>query len=152
MANIVHRVGFKAPIAKVYSALSTIEGLAGWWTSETSGDSSVGQTIDFRFRNLNGDLLGEMKMEVVSLETNKKVKWLCKTGPEEWIGTDLTFDLSQEGEYTILLFGHNNWREVVEFTAHCSTKWAIFLMSLKELVEVGKGKPSPQDTKIDNWN
>ena len=25
-------------------------------------------------------------------------------------------------------------------------------MSLKSLVETGKGKPSPNDTKIDNWN
>jgi hypothetical protein len=35
---------------------------------------------------------------------------------------------------------------------HCSTKWAIFLMSLKSLVEIGKGAPSPDDVKIDNWN
>jgi hypothetical protein len=25
-------------------------------------------------------------------------------------------------------------------------------LSLKQLVETGKGKPSPQDIKIDNWN
>ena len=35
---------------------------------------------------------------------------------------------------------------------HCSTKWAIFLMSLKALVETGKGAPNPDDVKIDNWN
>ena len=28
MVDIVHRVGIKAPIAKVYATLSTIEGLA----------------------------------------------------------------------------------------------------------------------------
>jgi hypothetical protein len=31
-------------------------------------------------------------------------------------------------------------------------KWATFLLSLKELVETGHGKPSPHDLKIDNWN
>jgi hypothetical protein len=31
-------------------------------------------------------------------------------------------------------------------------KWAMFLMSLRELVETGKGKPAPGDVKIDNWN
>ena len=36
--------------------------------------------------------------------------------------------------------------------AHCSMKWATFLLSLKELVETGRGKPSPEDLKIDNWN
>ena len=35
---------------------------------------------------------------------------------------------------------------------HCSTKWAIFLMSLKSLVETGTGAAFPNDTKIDNWN
>ena len=29
---------------------------------------------------------------------------------------------------------------------HCSTKWAIFLMSVKSLVETGKGAPFPNDT------
>ena len=38
-----------------------------------------------------------------------------------------------------LLFKHEGWREPVEFMHHCSTKWAIFLMSLKSLVETGKG-------------
>ena len=53
---------------------------------------------------------------------------------------------------TIVNFGHRNWKEPVEFMAHCSMKWAVFLMSLQELVETGKGKPSPDDIKIDNWN
>ena len=35
---------------------------------------------------------------------------------------------------------------------HCSMKWATFLLSLKELAETGKGRPSPEDLKIDNWN
>jgi hypothetical protein len=31
---------------------------------------------------------------------------------------------------------------------HCSTKWAIYLMSLKSLVETGKGTPNPNDPHI----
>ena len=53
---------------------------------------------------------------------------------------------------TVIVFGHRNWREAVEFMAHCSMKWATFLLSLRELVETGRGKPSPDDLKIDNWN
>jgi hypothetical protein len=60
--------------------------------------------------------------------------------------------MTQDGHYTIVLFGHKSWREAVEFTAHCSMKWATFLLSLKDLVETGKGKPAPNDIKIDNWN
>ena len=91
-------------------------------------------------------------MEVVSLDPNKNVHWRVTAGPEEWVRTDVIFNLSQEGEYTIVLFGHKNWRAANEFMSHCSTKWATFLLSLKELVETGTGKPSPNDIKIDNWN
>jgi hypothetical protein len=36
--------------------------------------------------------------------------------------------------------------------SHCSTKWATFLMSLKQLVETGAGAPHPQDVRISNWH
>lgn len=91
-------------------------------------------------------------MKVIVLDLDKKVQWRVTAGPEEWVGTDVVFDLSQEGDDTIVLFGHKNWQEVNDFTSHCSTKWATFLLSLRELVESGKGKPSPDDLKIDNWN
>jgi hypothetical protein len=35
---------------------------------------------------------------------------------------------------------------------HCSTKWAIYLMSLKSVLETGKGAPAPRDVKIDSWD
>ena len=152
MAEIIHRVGIQASPDKVFRALSTIEGLAGWWTENTRGVSDVGKTIVFQFRDPNGEIKGEFEMEVLKQEPFKRVQWKCEKGPAEWIGTDITFDLKQENEFTIVLFGHRRWKESVEFTAHCSTKWAVFLMSLKELIETGTGKPAPRDIKIDNWN
>ncbi len=80
------------------------------------------------------------------------VQWLLESGPAEWIGTEVTFGLKQEGEYSIVNFSHSKWREAVEFTAHCSMKWATFLLSLKQFLEHGSGLPSPNDVKIDNWN
>lgn len=91
-------------------------------------------------------------MEVQELNAPKDVRWRCVEGPDEWIGTDITFQLSEQDNQTIVLFGHRNWREVVEGMYHCSMKWATFLLSLREYVETGKGKPSPDDLKIDNWN
>lgn len=152
MADIIHRIGIKAPVAKVYEAVATVKGVAGWWTKETTGDAKVGGKMDFRFLTLEGKEIGAMGMEVTVLEPNKRVQWRVKSGPDEWIGTEISFDLAQEGDYTILLFGHKKWREAVEFMAHCSMKWAVFLLSLRELVETGQGRPSPVDLKIDNWN
>ncbi len=152
MADITHRIGIKAPAAKVYAALATVDGVAGWWTKDTTGSSQSGGSVDVRFLSPLGKEIGSMRYEVKELVPDKRVHWRFTSGPQEWIGTDVTFDLSQDGEYTIVLFGHRNWRELVEFTAHCSMKWAIFMLSLRELIETGKGKPSPVDVKIDNWN
>ncbi len=152
MVDIVHRVGIQASPEKVFRALSTIEGLARWWTENTRGVSDVGETIVFQFHAPDGEIKGGFELEVLKQEPFKKVQWKCEKGPEEWIGTEITFDLKQENDFTIVLFGHRNWRESVEFTAHCSTKWAVFLMSLKELIETGTGKPAPRDIQIDNWN
>ena len=152
MVDIIHRIGIKAPASQVYKAISTLEGLASWWTDEVRGDEKVGGKIEFTFRAESGDIKGQMLMEVQDLTPQKNVRWRCVEGPDEWIGTDITFDLSQQDDQVIIIFGHRNWREAIEFTAHCSMKWAVFLLSLREYVETGKGKPSPGDLKIDNWN
>jgi uncharacterized protein YndB with AHSA1/START domain len=152
MVDIVHRIGIKGSIAKVYNALATVEGIAAWWTRETRGSSQLGSSIDVRFLTPEGQEKGRMRMVVETLDVNKKIVWRFVEGPEEWIGTEVSFDLAEVDGYTIVLFAHKNWRETVEFTYHCSMKWAIFLLSLRDLIENGKGKPSPIDIKIDNWN
>lgn len=147
MADILHKVAAKAPIDAFYKALTTVDGLAGWWTTETQGDPRVGGIIHFRF-----GALGSFKMKVLELRPASTVVWEVIDGPDEWIGTRVNFDLRQEDEHAILLFRHAGWREASEGMHHCSTKWAIFMMSLKALVETGKGAPAPGDVKIDNWN
>src|SRR5687767_8695213 len=111
MVDIIHRTSIKAPLAKVYAALSTVEGVAGWWTRETSGESKPGGAVKVVFRSAAGAEVGKMEFEVVKLAPNEGVHWRCKSGPPEWIGTDVTFSLSQAGDDTVLLFGHRNWRE-----------------------------------------
>jgi uncharacterized protein YndB with AHSA1/START domain len=152
MVDIIHRIGINASASEVYKALTSLEGLSRWWTEEVSGDDNKDGKIEFIFRSETGDIKGKMVMEVKELNPEKDVTWRCIDGPAEWIGTDITFQLSRQDNQTIILFGHRNWREAVEFTYHCSMKWAVFLLSLREYVETGKGKPSPYDLKIDNWN
>jgi uncharacterized protein YndB with AHSA1/START domain len=131
--------------------VATAQGVAGWWTRDTTGTAKVGGKATVRFHK-DGKEIGQMDFEMTRLEPDREVRWRILAGPPEWVGTDVTFQLAQDGDMTILLFGHRNWKEPVEFMAHCSMKWAVFLLSLRELVETGKGKPSPEDLKIDNWN
>jgi uncharacterized protein YndB with AHSA1/START domain len=153
MMDIVHRIGVKAPADKVYAALATIDGLAGWWTQHTTGSSKAGGHVAFRFHTAAGDEIGGFGMDVLELAPDHKVHWQVKDGPAEWVGTDIEFALSQQEGYTIVMFGHRHWRDDGgEFMAHCSTKWATFLLSLRDLVETGQGQPSPNDLKISNWH
>jgi uncharacterized protein YndB with AHSA1/START domain len=145
MADILHRVGITATPEKVYEALTTVEGLAAWWTTDTSGDSDG--MLKFRFGEVGG-----FDMKVLDLQPGKRVLWEVLDGPAEWVGTTVSFDLAQDGDWTIVLFAHAGWREPVEFMSHCSTKWATFLMSLKALVETGTGAPHPHDIQISNWH
>lgn len=151
MADILHRVGIKSSSDEVYKALTTREGLAAWWTNNTQGDSKVGGLLKFRF-SVGGTEIGGFDIKVLELQSSRRVLWQVVGGPDEWIGTRISWELKQEGGYSIVLFKHQDWKEPVEFMHHCSTKWAIFLMSLKSLVETGKGAPSPDDIKIGDWH
>lgn len=145
--NIVHRVGARGTSPnEVYQALSTIEGLSSWWTIDTHGDPGIGGTMVFRFGGDDG-----FDMLVRELVPAKRVAWEVVAGPEEWIGTEVTFDIHQDDEWTIVLFEHHGWRDQVEFMSHCSTKWATFLLSLVELVQSGSARPYPHELKISNW-
>ena len=151
MADILHRIGAKAPVDDVYDALTTIDGLAGWWTSDTDGDAAVDGVIRFRFDIGNAEPDG-FDMRVLEAQSGKLVLWEVVAGPEEWVGTQVRWELVQEEEFAIVMFAHEGWREPVPFMNHCSTKWASFLLSLKEYVETGRGRPAPHDLTISNWH
>jgi hypothetical protein len=144
--DILHKVGIKSSSQNdVYRALTTIEGLSGWWTNDTRGQSKVGAVLQFRFG------AGGFDMKVLELHPARHVLWQVIEGPKEWIGTKVCFDLKQQGDWTIVLFKHQGWKEPVEFMHPCSTKWGGFLLSLKSLLETGKGAPYPNDIKLDSW-
>ncbi|MGA2056718.1 MAG: SRPBCC domain-containing protein [Bradyrhizobium sp.] len=146
MVDILHKVGIKSSsLDDVYQALTTIKGLSGWWTSDTRGESRAGGIIQFRFG------AGGFDMKVLELDSARRVEWLVVDGPQEWLGTKVIFELRQEADWTIVLFKHHGWKEPVEFMHHCSTKWAVFLLSLKSLLETGKGSPAPNEIKLDSW-
>lgn len=145
MAEIHHRIGIQASIHEVYSALTTNKGLQSWWTNDVTGAGGVGSVIQFRF---NG---GGPDFEVIGLDEQNQVHWRHSgTMPQEWVGSEIIFQLNEEKEQTIVRFSHIKWSQTTDFMAHCSTKWAVFLLSLKDALETGKGKPFPNDIPVDH--
>ncbi|ASK28874.1 ATPase [Chryseobacterium sp. T16E-39] len=136
--SICHRLLIKSPVEKVFEALTTQDGLAGWWTPDTIAKPEIGSILKFTFEP---DYTKEMK--VIELTPYSKVQWLCIKAYEEWIGTSLTFELEPHSKGSILFFRHSGWKDYTSEFASCSYAWALFFRSLKRLCETGTGIPYP---------
>jgi len=144
MAEIKHRVGISGSAQEIYSLLTTDAGLSKWWTTDTRGAGEPGSIIAFRFGDSGPDF------EVVELVTNRKVVWRHHGEmPPAWMGSEISFLLEETEKQTFVNFRHYNWQQSDDFLAHCSTKWAIFMMSIKSCIETGRGQPYPDDVHID---
>ena len=145
MPDIRHRVVISAPLETVYDAVATAEGISAWWTRDgVRGESIEGSRIQFFF----GQPEPAAVVEVTRLNPYHQVSWSCVEGADEWVGTRLNFDLTHADDGTVVLFTHADWQEPTEFMAHCSARWAYFLLSLKSYLETGKGTPFPEDLKF----
>ncbi len=145
--SIRHEVGIKASPEAVYRALTEVKKLAAWWTSDTRGEGSkVGGVLEFWF----GDFC--QKFEVVELHPGELVRWKAtkKETMDEWAGTEVSFALSADENQCWVNFGHSGWRKDTDMFPHCSTKWAVFMLSLKDLLEKGKGRPAPDDVPVNH--
>ncbi|MRX28101.1 SRPBCC domain-containing protein [Kangiella sp. HZ709] len=145
MATIYHKVGIKSSVENVYHALTTDEGLSGWWSSTTDGAGDIGSIINFRFNEIL------VQFQVLELEHNKKVLWKHHAEmPEAWMPTHVSFELEVTEEQVFVHFKQFDWEEQTPFYAHCNLKWAVFLLSLKDFLEKGQGQPFPNDVQIDH--
>ena len=142
--EIWHEIHIHSTPRKVYQALTDVEKLAGWWTTDTRGESTVGGKLEFWF---SGHLAAEMV--VTELTTDSLVRWrVTERGIADWIDTEISFDISRGRKKTILHLRHSKWREEAAMFPECSMHWAIFLLSLKEFVEMGRGRPHPYDMPV----
>src|SRR5260370_7412505 len=103
MRDIIHKLGIKAPAAKVYEAVSTPKGVAGWWSKDTTGTTGVGGKMTSVFHAPDGKEIGRMTAELVTLEPGKKGHWRFTAGPEAWIDPHPPFHPSPAAHLTLTL-------------------------------------------------
>ena len=136
---------YKALAEKIYPLLTTNTGLSQLWTNDVSGAGYVGSVIKFRINDVDPDFIN------AELITNKVLPWKHSGNmPEARMATETVFNLGQQDAQTFVRFTHLNWRESSDFMAHCSAKWAVFILSLKDAAETAKGKPFPDDIQIEH--
>jgi uncharacterized protein YndB with AHSA1/START domain len=150
MATLYHQVWMTAPLAKVYEAISTAEGLGSWWAPHTSTETDAGLVLAHN----PGEEHGEVKMKVLDTVKDKRVEWeIISTHPKRspasaWTGTHITFELtetenpgkwmgisSEEPTLTVLDFHHSGWDENSEYFGFCNFAWGETLLMLKNWCE-----------------
>jgi len=143
VTTVKHQVGIDGTIEKIFSTLTTNEGLAGWWASSAKINPEIGGKIALIFDNLT-----TLYFEYQNILENGIVAIRCTEGPGAWEGSELLFELIQDIDQVYLTLTHTNKASSEDDFLYFSTKWACYLLSLKAFVETGKGRPYPNDIKI----
>lgn len=143
MAKVKHQVGIDGTLEKVFSTLTTHAGLAGWWASSAKVSPEIGGKIALTF-----DKLTTLYFEYQNILENETVAMLCTQGPGSWKGSVLLFELIQASDQVYLTLTHTNDASSEDDFLYFSTKWTCYLLSLRDFVETGKGRPYPNDIKI----
>lgn len=145
MSHYQQNMVINAAPAAIYAALTTPVGMRGWWTEDCDVATAVGSTIYLRFGRNYKD------MRIDRLEPDREVRWHCTrahicadelTQKDEWVGTEIVFRLTSEGDgRTRLHFEHIGLVPALECYGLCSNGWQYFLESLRQFAETGRGTP-----------
>ncbi len=81
-------------------------------------------------------------MEVLTLEPYRKVEWITRQSfLPDWTETRVTWNLSPIENWTRILFGQRGFASADGSLPKVSYGWAVYLTSLKNYLEKGKGNP-----------
>jgi uncharacterized protein YndB with AHSA1/START domain len=118
---------------RVYEALTTTSGIAGWWfTQDVRGSAADGG----EFTVVWGGGAAEFVAQAEAAE-RASVRWKClaKKPESEWVGTEISFKLSEVGpDLTAVSFRHTGLVPILECFEHCEAGWGQVLESFARYV------------------
>jgi len=139
--SVLHAVDIQAEPAKVFEAITTREGEAGFWTSDNDVEPTIGSTARFGFPHAPVDA----KMRIDTLDPGKRVAWASLGEFPYWAGTTITWELAPgpDGTGTRLLFRHAGWPDDYPEQEFASVNfvWGQVLARLKSYCETGQPQP-----------
>ena len=137
MKTIHHVFETAAPPEKVFSALTSTEGLSGWWSTRVTAEAAVGAVVAFTF---GGDF--NPRMRITKLDPPALLSWECVGGHEPWAQNTFRFELAPRGGGTVVRFWQDYARELSDDAyGTYNFNWGYYLESLRLLTETGTGKP-----------
>jgi hypothetical protein len=127
-------------------AFAAINNVRGWWSGEIEGSTDeLGAEFTYRYQDLH-----RSKQQITELVPGSRVAWHVLDGylgfvndRTEWTGTDITFDISRNGDLTEVRFTHVGLVPDYECFENCSSAWGFYInSSLRNLITAGKGDPN----------
>lgn len=143
MAEVRHRVGIRGSAAEIYAALIEPDRLAGWWATSADGAPEAGRALELTFGEL-----ATLSFVIRGLEANLLLHLECSSGPDPWRGSELRFALEEADDQVFVTLTHRNDAADDDSFLYFSTKWPLYLLSLRDFIETGRGRPYPDDVKI----
>ena len=138
MATHSHVIRIKAPKDRVFDALSTTDGLKGWYTPHVDGEVAPGKTMTLRFTGRE-----PFRWKIVELQPGVRAEWECVEGPGAARGTSVAFKLSDASEgRTEIACEHNGLDEGHDAFNSCNTRWGILLGRLRDFAETSNPHPA----------
>lgn len=138
MADIALQIDVTADPADVYTALTTTDGVSGWWTTRNETSSTVGEINHYYFP----DAPFSWDMRIDAAEPGLLVAWHCIGGPPPWIGTDVRWTLRGKPEGgTAVDFDHAGFAGIDETFRIVTLGWAQMVLRLRDYLDSGKPVP-----------
>jgi uncharacterized protein YndB with AHSA1/START domain len=126
--------------------VAAIVDVASWWTGEIDGESArVGDRFTYRYGTMH------RSTQVVTALTPERVVWHVEDGElaftaasDEWVGTDIEFAVSGEGNGTRVVFTHHGITPEVECFDRCSPAWGHYVgTNLPQRITSGRPALTP---------
>ncbi|CAL2102629.1 conserved protein of unknown function [Tenacibaculum sp. 190130A14a] len=130
MNAIYHNFLIKAPLHKVFDAVSKPKQIENWWALRCAGIPELGAQYNLYFGEPY-NWYGKVTVFVVNQSFHIKMT----KADEDWIPTTFGFDLEEKKEGTYLRFFHKDWLVINDHFKHSSFCWAQLLNGLKNYVE-----------------
>jgi uncharacterized protein YndB with AHSA1/START domain len=135
----------KASPEDIFACLVTPERLTAWWASSAESDPVIDGFIRVGFAGLT-----TLEFIIRSIDPPRLLSLRCHGEPENWKGCELTFDIEPADQQTYVRLTQTKEPASDEEFLFFNTKWPLYLVSLKDLLETGKGRPFPDDIRIDH--
>lgn len=129
--TIHHLLHINAPIDKVFTALSSIEELKLWYTTEVQGSSKLNEIIEFKFGGV------DFHTKVIELVANEKIVMECIATSLPLVGQKVTYELDQNDEKTRVRFSQDGFDELDDFYANMNFSASKYLESLRQYCQNG---------------